>query len=228
MQSILITILVVLIVVALALLVWLITSIFASRKDFAAQSAAIAAISHSWALRTDAASRMAMSHDRANEYFCLKAAHDAGACVPEPVAVSRDTALIGAPFAVVGLLAGEAQGRKLVHDPQIGQNGDALGERLGAELAKIHSVRPPLKDLEFLDVPETSPALVQVAQMRANLDLISEPRPALEFVLAWLEANAPPRDRVVLCHGDSDVCRVSIGELFIPYWNNLHSNAIVE
>jgi len=41
MQSILITILVVLIVVALALLVWLITSIFASRKDFAAQSAAI-------------------------------------------------------------------------------------------------------------------------------------------------------------------------------------------
>jgi aminoglycoside phosphotransferase (APT) family kinase protein len=158
--------------------------------------------SHNWVLRTDAASRMAMSHDRANEYFCLKAAHIAGACVPEPIAVSRDTALIGAPFAVVGLLAGEAQGRKLVRDPLIGQNGDALGERLGAELAKIHSVRPPLKDLEFLDVPETSPALVQVAQMRANLDRISEPRPALEFILTWLEDNAPPITRVVLCHGD--------------------------
>ncbi len=46
--------------------------------------------SRSWALRTDAASRMAMSHDRANEYFCLKAVHEAGACVPEPIAVSRD------------------------------------------------------------------------------------------------------------------------------------------
>jgi aminoglycoside phosphotransferase (APT) family kinase protein len=158
--------------------------------------------SRSWALRTDAASRMAMSHDRANEYFCLKAAHDAGACVPEPIAVSRDTALIGAPFAVVGLLAGEAQGRKLVRDPLIGQNGDALGERLGAELAKIHSVRPPGQELDFLGIPKTSPALVLVAQMRTNLDSISEPRPALEHILAWLEANAPAKGHVVLCHGD--------------------------
>ena len=156
----------------------------------------------SWALRTDAASRMAMSHDRANEYFCLKAAHEAGACVPEPIAVSRDEKLIGAPFAVVGLLAGDAQGRKLVRDPDIGRQGDALGERLGSELAKIHSVRPPGQELDFLSVPEISPARVQVAQMRANLDTLSQVRPALEYVLAWLEKNAPPKDRVVLCHGD--------------------------
>ena len=76
---------------------------------------------------------MAMSHDRANEYFCLKAAHEAGACVPEPIAVSRDAELIGAPFMVVGLLAGAAQGRKLVRDSLIGQNGDGLGERLGSD-----------------------------------------------------------------------------------------------
>jgi aminoglycoside phosphotransferase (APT) family kinase protein len=158
--------------------------------------------SRSWALRTDAASRMAMSHDRANEFFCLKAAHEAGACVPEPIAVSRDENLIGAPFAIVGLLAGEAQGRKLVRDPFIEKHGDALGESLGRELAKIHSVLPPGQDLEFLSVPETSPALVQVAQMRANLDTISEARPALEYVLTWLEAHAPPKTRVVLCHGD--------------------------
>lgn len=158
--------------------------------------------SHSWALRTDAASRMAMSHDRANEFFCLKAAHEAGACVPEPIAVSRDEGLIGAPFAVLGLIAGYAQGRKLVRDPVIEAYGDALGESLGRELAKIHSVTPPGQDLEFLGVPETSPALVQVEQMRANLDTISEARPALEYVLAWLERNAPPKTRVVLCHGD--------------------------
>lgn len=158
--------------------------------------------SRSWALRTDAASRMAMSHDRANEYYCLKAAHKAGAMVPEPIAVSRDETIIGAPFAMVGLLTGEAQGRKLVRDPLIEKHSDALGESLGRELAKIHSVTPPGQDLEFLDVPDISPALVQVEQMRANLDTISEARPALEYILSWLEKNAPPKTRVTLCHGD--------------------------
>ena len=156
----------------------------------------------SWALRTDAASRMAMSHDRANEYFCLKAAHGAGACVPEPIAVSRDKTLIGAPFAVVGLLRGDALGRKLVRDPLIEKNGDALGESLGRELAKIHSVCPPGQGLEFMELPEISPARVQVAQMRVNADTLSEPRPALEYILTWLDKNAPPKGRVVLCHGD--------------------------
>ena len=158
--------------------------------------------SRSWALRTDAASRMAMSHDRANEYFCLKAVHEAGACVPEPIAVSRDETLIGAPFAVVGLLSGDARGRKLVRDPLIEKSGDALGESLGNELAKIHSVHPPGQGLDFLGLSETSPALVQVAQMRANMDTLSEVRPALEYILTWLDENAPPKTRVVLCHGD--------------------------
>lgn len=157
---------------------------------------------HKWVLRTDAVSRIAMSHDRANEFACLKSAHEAGALVPEPIAVCRDAALIGAPFMVAGLLNGEAQGRKLVRDPMIERHGDALGERLGSELAKIHSVRPPCAALDFLSVPETSPARIQVAQMRANMDTLSQVRPALEYILAWLDEHAPPKHRVVLCHGD--------------------------
>lgn len=158
--------------------------------------------SRSWVLRTDAASRMVMSHNRVSEFACLKAAHEAGACVPEPIAVSRSEKLIGAPFMVVGLIDGEAQGRKLVCDPLIRQHGDRLGKALGAELAIIHSVRPPHKGLDFLPQPEISPALVQVEQMHANVDTLSAPRPALEYVLTWLKANAPAKDRIVLCHGD--------------------------
>ncbi len=157
---------------------------------------------HNWVLRTDAASRMAMSHDRANEYYCLRAAHKAGVSVPEPIAVSRDTSLIGAPFMIVGEAGGYAQGRNMVRDPEIQENGDALAAALGRELAKIHSVRPPGEDLEFLKVPGQSPALAQIEQMRANLDTISEPRPALEYVLSWLVKNAPKTEALVLCHGD--------------------------
>lgn len=155
-----------------------------------------------WVLRTDAASRMAMSHDRANEFYCLKAAYEAGTTVPEPIAVSRDTSLIGAPFMIVGRISGEAQGRLLVRDPDIEKKGDPLVEELGRNLARIHSVRPPGNDLEFLSLPEKSPALVQVEQMRSNLDTITEPRPALEYILCWLEKNAPECDAPVLCHGD--------------------------
>ena len=155
-----------------------------------------------WVLRTDAVSRLDMSHDRANEYYCLKAAHHAGACVPEPIAVSRDVSLVGAPFMIVGELGGYAQGREMVRDPIVEEKGEKLAETLGRELAKIHSIRPPGQDLEFLNVPEQSPARVHVEQMRASLDTISEPRPVLEYVLTWLERNAPEADQVVLCHGD--------------------------
>lgn len=158
--------------------------------------------SHNWVLRTDAASRMAMSHDRADEYFCLKAAHEAGAAVPEPIAVSRDKSIIGAPFMIVAEVGGYAMGRNMVRDPVIQNDTGKLVEDLGRNLARIHSVRPPRQDLEFLSVPEKSPALVQVEQMRSNLDTVSEPRPALEYILCWLERNAPECNAPVLCHGD--------------------------
>jgi aminoglycoside phosphotransferase (APT) family kinase protein len=157
---------------------------------------------HDWVLRTDAASRLAVSHDRADEFACLRAAHEAGVTVPEPIADCADAELIGAPFMVVGHVGGYAQGHKLVRDPLVGRNGAGLAEQLGRELAKIHSLRPPGNGLDFLQLPEKSPALVQVDRMRASLDTISEPRPALEYVLRWLERNAPATGDVVLCHGD--------------------------
>ncbi len=155
-----------------------------------------------WVLRTDAASRLPISHNRADEYACLLAAHGAGARVPEPIAVARDAAIIGAPFMIVGEVAGYAQARDMVRDPIFEQKGDDLAEALGRELAKIHSVRPPDQALEFMDVPARAAALEQVAQMRAGLDTVSEPRPALEYVLCWLERHAPETETVVFCHGD--------------------------
>ena len=155
-----------------------------------------------WVLRTDATSRISMSHDRANEFRCLKAAHAAGARVPVPIAVSRDKTMIGAPFMIVGEIGGYAQGRDMVRDPVLQEKGDELAEALGRELARIHSVRPPQEGLEFLTIPDRPPALVQVEQMRANLDTVSEPRPALEFIISWLERSAPETGQIVLCHGD--------------------------
>ena len=158
--------------------------------------------SHRWVLRTDAASPLAMSLDRAHEFACLRAAHDAGVLVPEPIADCAQEKPIGAPFMVTGHLDGYAQGFRIVRDPAIEQNGDALVETLGRQLARIHNITPPHAGLEFLPVPDISPALAQVRFMRDSLDGLSEARPTLEYILCWLQRNAPDPERLVLCHSD--------------------------
>lgn len=157
---------------------------------------------HIWVLRTDAHSRVATSHQRHHEYACLKAGHQAGAMAPEPIAQCADPGVIGAPFMLVGYAAGVGQARKIVRDPRVESFGEALVERLGGELAKIHSIRPPREDLDFLEVPAESPALAVVAELQGHLDLVPEPQPALEYVLRWLRDNAPPAAGLVLVHSD--------------------------
>ena len=159
--------------------------------------------SHEWVLRTDAPSGVALSHQKNEEFACLLAAHQAGVCVPEPIAQCDDADLIGAPFMVTGFAQGLAQGRKIVRDPAIGEFGEALAERLGVELAKIHSVHPPRPELAFMGSPPESPALAQIEAMRRHLDDdISQAHPVLEYVLTWLETNAPPAGSIVLVHSD--------------------------
>jgi aminoglycoside phosphotransferase (APT) family kinase protein len=157
---------------------------------------------HAWVLRTDAAASLDVSLDRVSEFRCIEVAHAAGVRVAEPIAVSADPALIGRPFAIQALVAGTAQARRIGRDPALPTYGDALARAIGGELARIHAIRPAAGVLSFLPVPVTNPSRRQVAEMRKGLDGASEARPALEYVLTWLDANAPePRD-VTLVHGD--------------------------
>lgn len=157
---------------------------------------------HVWVLRTDAHSRVATSHQRHHEFACLRAAYEAGVTVPEPIAECADPGVIGAPFMVVGYAAGVGQARRIVRDPDIDNFGEALVEHLGSELAKIHSIRPPRQDLDFLEVPDGPPALSVISDLQGHLDLVPEPQPALEYVLRWLHDNAPPQAGLVLVHSD--------------------------
>lgn len=158
--------------------------------------------SHGWVLRTDAAASLDVSLDRMSEFRCIEAAYKAGVKVAEPIAASNDLALIGRAFAIQALVAGNAQGRRIVRDPALPEFGDALARDIGRELARIHSVRPTNGTLPFLPVPVVNPSRREVATMRKGLDSASEPRPALEYILSWLDANAPEPRTVALVHGD--------------------------
>src|SRR5262249_54024636 len=96
-------------------------------------------------------------------------------------------------------------------DPTLGGPRDALAERLGAELAKLHRVTPTTiaryaagvgRPLDFLAAPRDGPALDRVALYRGTLDALGRPRPALEWGLRGAERAAPPAGELVLVHQD--------------------------
>lgn len=153
-------------------------------------------------VRTDSPSAVAASLGRAQEFALLKAAFDAGVTVPEPLWLCEDREVIGRQFFIMRRIAGIAAGHVLVKDARYGGDRKALAERLGAELARIHTVRPPRRDLGFLPTYDEAPALHAIERFRAHLDAHHTPHPALEWGLRWLERHAPPRRELVLCHGD--------------------------
>ncbi|MBE9553760.1 MAG: phosphotransferase, partial [Proteobacteria bacterium] len=84
-----------------------------------------------WVLRTDAPSGVSTSHGRVEEFALLKAAHEAGVTVPEPLFLNTDPALLGKPFYLMARIAGRAEGHILTRAPALqGEGGDRLVERL--------------------------------------------------------------------------------------------------
>lgn len=76
--------------------------------------------------------------------------------------------------------------------PRTGDVDRASVTALPRWLAKVHTLAPGLApDLACLPVPLLPPAKAAVQKARAAIDRAGEPRPALEFSLAWLDREAP-------------------------------------
>lgn len=161
-----------------------------------------AAGQHAWLLRTDSAARISVSLDRESEAQVLAAAHAAGVLVAAPVVVAGSDNPLGKPFIVQRWIDGTAQARRIVRDPALAQFGEPLARELARQLVKIHAITPQNAALASLPLPLLPPARAEVARLRGALDKAAEPRPALEYVLAWLDANAPPARALALVHGD--------------------------
>jgi len=158
-------------------------------------------------LRTDAPSGVAVSLTRPQEFALLRAAAAAGVTVPEALWLCEDAGVLGRPFYVMRKLEGTAAGHLIVKDdmasPVPSQAAkDALAERLGRELARIHSIKPPQKELAFLGEPPADPARAAIAAYRAHLDELGVAQPALEWGLRWCELHAPRPGEIVLVHQD--------------------------
>jgi aminoglycoside phosphotransferase (APT) family kinase protein len=152
-------------------------------------------------VRTGDPGSSAAGPGRAYEFAVLEMVFATGVLVPEPLWYCEDPAVIGHAFFVMRALEGVADGHRLVHDRHLGGDRTILVERLGMELARIHSIHPPQPELPLPSL-EQDPALREIAALRGQLDDHGTPHPTLEWGLRWLERNARPCRELVLCHRD--------------------------
>jgi len=153
-------------------------------------------------LRSSAATGVAASLTRLQEFAVQKVAFAAGVTVPEPLFASADPAVWGKPFFIMRRLDGVAAPDRITGDASLDPALPAIAERLGRELAHVHTIRPPRPDLAFLAPYEAVGPAQQIAEFRAYLDHYPTPRPVLEWGIRWLETHIPPPAEPVLCHHD--------------------------
>ncbi|MBT4076195.1 MAG: phosphotransferase family protein, partial [Gammaproteobacteria bacterium] len=128
--------------------------------------------------------------------------HAVGVTVPEPLWLCDDLELLGRPFYIMRLVDGIALGPKIVKTLSLGGDREALGWKLGAELAKIHSIQPPVNGLEFLSIPDDHPSTRMIQQLQNQLDSLDTTHPVLEWGLRWAEYNLPQKNIITLVHQD--------------------------
>ena len=121
------------------------------------------------------------------EFRVLEVMHEAGVRVPRPLAYYPD--LGGREAFAMERVRGETIGRRIVRDPPPG-----LPEQMAEELARIHAV--PAERLPFLGRADP------VANMRAELDSVGEPHPAIELGLRWVDERLRRDREPVVTHGD--------------------------
>ncbi len=155
-----------------------------------------------YVLRCDAPSGISESLTRSQEFKVLTAVHTAGVTVPEPLWLCEDTEVLGRFFYVMRLVDGIALGPKIVKTESLGGDREILGKLLGEELAKIHSIQPPLEELSFLTAAHDQPALAMIQKLQQQLDLLDMPHPVLEWGLRWAEYNLPQQPVITLVHQD--------------------------
>jgi Ser/Thr protein kinase RdoA (MazF antagonist) len=98
---------------------------------------------------------------------------------------------------------GEAIVRKILRDEGFPAARPVLAAQCAASMAKLHSIDP--STITGLDSPDP------VKRWRQTLDDLTEPHPAFELGLRYLEANRPQLGAQVVVHGDFRMGNVLVG-----------------
>jgi aminoglycoside phosphotransferase (APT) family kinase protein len=155
------------------------------------------------ALRSDAPRSLPSSLSRKAEFEVIRVAVEAGVRTPPARWLTPSLLAEGRDAYFLDWAPGEALGRRIVRDKELETARSRLPAELAQSLARLHSVRPPdAAQLGALPAPADKPSVHAIASLRKMLDQLPVPFPSVELALRWLEERLPPKEDVVLVHGD--------------------------
>lgn len=134
----------------------------------------------------------------ADDAALMQAAAGTGVPVPPLHAVLAPEDGLGGGF-LVGLVPGEASGRKIVSAPDFAAARQNLAGQCGEIVGRIQQVDLHAPGLAFL---ETCDPLQTLASYGAVYAYYDHPLPAIALGLKWAAAHVPPVRPDVLVHGD--------------------------
>lgn len=145
--------------------------------------------------------------DLPTQFRVLRCLANTAVPVPRAYYLEEDSSALGAPAIVMERVPGvcpnpwSRDGRRFYEEAA--QRG-VLPDSFTDALVALHTANWREAGLEFLGVPKpgTDFALREIAKWRRLIELSGiQPHPVMTDVLAWLEANVPTTDRLVLVHG---------------------------
>jgi aminoglycoside phosphotransferase (APT) family kinase protein len=164
---------------------------------------ALRQIKSSLVLRSDAASALPGSINRAKEFAVIESAVSAAVRTPRARYLGLGLVREGAHAYFMEWAEGEAIGRKVTKSPDLEGARALLPAQLGDELAKIHAIPASSPSLSLaLGALPKNPVQSALSLQRTRMDALRSKRLGIELVYAWLCANTPEPEQTVLVHGD--------------------------
>jgi aminoglycoside phosphotransferase (APT) family kinase protein len=154
------------------------------------------------ALRSDARSSLPGSVSRAVEYPVIAAAVGAGVPTPRARWLTHGLVRDDAYAYFMDWVDGEAIGARIVRHPKLAAAREALPNQLARAMAAVHRVTPESHAELPLPDRDVSPVVAAFGSVRAMLDDLPDPRPALELAFRWCREHAPEIPETTLLHGD--------------------------
>ena len=153
-------------------------------------------------LMRDAAGTL-LATDRAREFAVLKALEASGVPAPKAHWIDADGRRLGAPSLVMDRVPGTCDYMVLNGERPLASRLRLARAFIGL-MAAIHAVDWRQRGLGcVLTVPTTTPSRIELAHWEAEYRRVRlEPHPELDYVLAWMQENAPAAEAIVLVHGD--------------------------
>jgi aminoglycoside phosphotransferase (APT) family kinase protein len=155
-------------------------------------------------LRSDPLTSLPNSLRRRDEYDVIRTAARAGVKTPDASWLGSDLVRPGADGYFMPWVDGVALGAKVLRSPELASARAVLAGELAVELAKIHRITPATDPgLERTRLgPAIDPFERALGSLRASMDKMVMPRPALELIYRWLAEHPPECRERVLVHGD--------------------------